>query len=157
MKLLCMPMPLHETVLRKSPGGNPVQRATLTAETCDQPQQHPWRTDPSVSTTQTQNFDNWTTENTVTHCITPVTILKLKYYSAAFLSSTNVTSELAHESSLYIPKHMRPKLEMGMQRECMASDNPVGWKGKEIAGSIVWTDLHSWHVLPFSWQQDPSV
>lgn len=39
----------------------------------------------------------------------------------------------------------------------MASDNPVGWKGKEIAGSIIWTDLHSWHVLPFSCQQDPSV
>lgn len=54
-------------------------------------------------------------------------------------------------------KHKGPKLEMGMQRKCMASDNPEGWKGKEIAGSIVWTDLHSWHVLPFSWQQDPSV
>ena len=93
----------------------------------------------------------------VTRCSTPVTVLILKYCSASFLSSTNITLKLAHESSLYIPKRKRPKLEMGMQRECMASDNPAGWKGKEIAGSIVWTDLHSWHLLPFSWQQDPSV
>lgn len=51
----------------------------------------------------------------------------------------------------------RDKLGTGMQRECVASDNPEGWKGKKIAGSTVQTDLHSWHVLPFSWQQDPSI
>lgn len=40
-------------------------------------------------------------------------------------------------------KHQTPKSEMGMERQNMASDSPAGWKGKEIAGSIVWTDLHS--------------
>lgn len=39
----------------------------------------------------------------------------------------------------------------------MASENSEGQKGKKIAGSTVRTDLHSWHVLPLSWQQDPSL
>lgn len=65
----------------------------------------------------------------VSCCITPVTNLILKYSSAAFLSTTNIIMELAHESSNSL-KHKRPKLERGMQRECMASDIPVGWKGK---------------------------
>lgn len=59
--------------------------------------------------------------------------------------------------SLKFLEHKKDKLEVDMQRECMASDNPEGQKGKKIAGSTAWTDLHSWHVLPFSWQQDPSL
>lgn len=35
MKLLWKPMPLNEAVLRKSPGGNPSKRTTLTAQACD--------------------------------------------------------------------------------------------------------------------------
>lgn len=33
-------------------------------------------------------------------------------------------------------KHKRPKLEMGMQRECVASDNPAGWKGKKLLAAL---------------------
>lgn len=33
-------------------------------------------------------------------------------------------------------KHKRPKLEMGMQRECVASGNPVGWKGKKLLAAL---------------------
>lgn len=97
-------MPLNEAVLIKLPEGNPTKHATLAAQVCDQSQQHLWRTSLLVSTMQTQSSDNEATEKKLKRHITPVTILILKYCSAAFLSITNITTELAHESLLYIPQ-----------------------------------------------------
>lgn len=96
-------MPLNEAILRKLPGGNPTKRATLAAEVCDQSQQHLWRTSPLVSNMQNQSSNNEATEKKLKCQITAVTILILEHCSAAFLSIINITTELAHESLLYVP------------------------------------------------------
>lgn len=82
-------------------------------------------------------------------CITPVTYLILKYSSAALLSTTNIIMELARESSNSL-KHKRPKSERVIQRECMASDIPVGWKGEELLAALYGQICTAGSVLPFS-------
>lgn len=97
----------------------------------------------------TQSCDNNATEMKFSCCITPVTNFILKYSSAALLSTTNIITELARESSNSL-KHKRPKLERVIQRECMASDIPVGWKGEELLAALYGQICTAGSVLPFS-------
>lgn len=146
MKSLCKPTPLNEVVLRNSEK-KILQNVQLS--------QHRSAINPK-STLEEQvlkcphrvlliMLQKWK----VSCCITPVTNLILKYSSAAFLSTTNIIMELAHESPNSL-KHKRPKLERGMQRECMASDIPVGWKGKKLLAALYEQICTAGSVLPFS-------
>lgn len=97
MKLLCKPTTLNEVMLRKSQE-KILQNVQLSQDrsainpnsTCEeQVPQCPHR----VLIIVLQKLK-------VSCCITPVTNSILKYSSAAFLSTTNITVELAHESLL---------------------------------------------------------
>lgn len=146
MKLLCKPTSLNEVVLRKSQE-KILQNVELSQHrSAINPNSTPEERVPSVST---QSFDNNATEMESFMLHHSSHTFDIKIQQCAFLSTTNIIMELAHESSNSL-KHKRPKLERGMQRECMVSHIPVGWKGKKLLAAFYRQICTAGSVLPFS-------
>lgn len=97
-------------------------------------QQHPIRADPSESTIQTELIIMFQKRKScmLHHSHHSFNTKSLQCWNLKHQWHYNRTGTWMHRRcSLKFLEHKKDKLEVDMQRECMASDNPEGQKGKK--------------------------